>query len=349
MKSFFKFLWKMLWWPIGFACKIIFHAIMNVLGFALLTVALAAVIVVPAVYFWTAPGPLAETKTIMIERGGIRQISDTLFKEGVIGEPHQLFMVGVIATGLRGDLKAGEYEFPARASMHDVASLMASGHVVVHKVTVVEGMTVAEVLALLKADPVLDGDITTTPPEGLLLPETYFYNRGDKRAEVLARMQEAGEKALAEAWAHRDPALPLTSSQQLLTLASIVEKETGVASERARVAGVYINRLKQGMRLQSDPTTIYALNRTGNLGRALTLNDLKTESPYNTYMSDGLPPGPIANPGLASLQAAARPENHDFIYFVADGSGGHAFAKTLDEHNRNVAQWRQLQRQNAAK
>lgn len=340
-----RWLWKLLWAPVSFVGRIIFHAIMNVLGFALITVLLVALIVAPAYYMWVAPGPLAETTTVVIERGGLKQITDKLLDAGVIAKPEQLFMVGVVATGLRGDLKAGEYEFPAHASMAEVAALMASGHVVVHKVTVVEGMTVAEVLALLKADPVLEGGIDTPPPEGLLLPETYFYNRGDTRAEVLARMKEAGSKALDEAWANRDPALPLTSARQLLTLASIVEKETGLPAERARVAGVYINRLKQGMRLQSDPTTIYALTPTGNLGRALTLNDLRTVSPYNTYMSDGLPPGPIANPGLASLQAAARPESHAYLYFVADGTGGHAFATTLEEHNRNVSKWRQIQLQ----
>lgn len=355
-----RFLWKLIWSPISFVGRIIFHAIMNVLGFALLTCVLAALIVAPAFYLWTAPGPLEDTKVVAIERGGIRQIASTLVEQGVIGAPtlmgmdmqswtDKLFIAGVMVSGQRTRLKAGEYEFPAHASMREVAALMSSGTVVVHKITVVEGMTVAEVLAQLKAEPVLEGEITAAPPEGLLMPETYFFNRGDKRAEVLARMQEAGTEALATAWAHRDPALPLTSPQQLLTLASIVEKETGVPAERARVAGVYINRLKRGMRLQSDPTTIYGLNRSGNLGRALTLNDLKSESPYNTYFVDGLPPGPIANPGVASLEAAARPETHDYVYFVADGSGGHAFARTLNEHNSNVAKWRQIQRQNGAR
>lgn len=291
------------------------------------------------------PGDLAQDKTIVIERGGVAQIAATLEREGVFSPAQSyVFRAGVLATGQRGQLKAGEYAFSAQISPAAVVALLSSGKVVIHKLTVVEGTTVREILALLRAEPVLTGDLSGIPPEGTLLPETYFFNRGDTRAEVLARMQEAGRKALQEAWAKRAPNLPYTTMQQALVLASIVEKETGVAGERPRVAGVFVNRLRKGMKLQSDPTAIYPLSQfTGNLGRALTRKDLETPSPYNTYYADGLPPGPIANPGLAALQAVMNPEKHDYIYFVADGSGGHAFAASLDEHNRNVAKWRALQ------
>jgi len=292
------------------------------------------------------PGPLSDSKTVVIERGsGLPGIAAQLNQAGVIDNPPAAFTLGVLLTGKRGLLKAGEYEFPAQISMAQVAELMAKGQVVVHKVTVVDGTTVKDVLAQLAAEPALTGEISQTPPEGTLLPETYFFNRGDTRDELLKRMQAAGQEALEKAWASRAPDLPVTSKLQVLTLASIIEKETGVPAERARVAGVFVNRLRQGMKLQSDPTAIYPLsNQTGDLGRALTLKDLELASPYNTYYAPGLPPGPIANPGLAALMAAVKPEGHDYLYFVADGSGGHAFASTLEAHNRNVAKWRQLQR-----
>ena len=292
------------------------------------------------------PGPLVDSKTVVIERGsGLPGIAAQLNQAGVIDNPPAAFTLGVLLTGKRGLLKAGEYEFSAQISMAQVAELMAKGQVVVHKVTVVDGTTVKDVLAQLAAEPALTGQISQTPAEGTLLPETYFFNRGDTRDELLKRMQAAGQEALEKAWASRAPDLPVTSKLQVLTLASIIEKETGVPAERARVAGVFVNRLRQGMKLQSDPTAIYPLsNQTGDLGRALTLKDLELASPYNTYYAPGLPPGPIANPGLAALMAAVKPESHDYLYFVADGSGGHAFASTLEAHNRNVAKWRQLQR-----
>lgn len=299
-----------------------------------------------AVYYFM-PGPLAVAKTINIERGsGLGGIAVQLEREGVLNTVQgYVFQAGAAATGRRGRLKAGEYEFPANISPAGVTALLASGNVVVHKITVVDGMTVKEVVEALMADTTLTGEVGNLPPEGMLLPETYFFNRGDTRAELLKRMQDAAQKALDEAWANRAPDLPYKTPQEALVMASIVEKETGVAEERARVAGVFVNRLRRGMKLQSDPTAIYPLsNFTGNLGRELSRRDLESTSPYNTYTASALPPGPIANPGLASIRAALRPEVHDYLYFVANGSGGHAFAKTLDEHNRNVANWRQRPR-----
>lgn len=299
-----------------------------------------------AVYYFM-PGPLAVAKTINIERGsGLGGIAVQLEREGVLNTVQgYVFQAGAAATGRRGRLKAGEYEFPANISPAGVTALLASGNVVVHKITVVDGMTVKEVVEALMTDTTLTGEVGNLPPEGMLLPETYFFNRGDTRAELLKRMQDAAQKALDEAWANRAPDLPYKTPQEALVMASIVEKETGVAEERARVAGVFVNRLRRGMKLQSDPTAIYPLsNFTGNLGRELSRRDLESTSPYNTYTAPALPPGPIANPGLASIRAALRPEVHDYLYFVANGSGGHAFAKTLDEHNRNVANWRQRPR-----
>ena len=292
------------------------------------------------------PGTSAAPVTVLIARGtSTGDIARQLYTQQVFGGPPIVFLFGLTATGLRGQLQAGEYEFPPQSSMAQVAGIMASGQVISHKITVVEGMTVLEVIDTLKAESALDGLITSIPPEGTLLPETYFFSRGDSRMSLISRMQKDAADALQAVWASRVSDLPIKTPQEALTLASIIEKETGVSAERAKVGGVFINRLKQGMRLQSDPTAIYPLSHnTGNLGRELTRKDLETPSPYNTYTSDGLPPGPIANPGLAALKAATNPDVHDFLYFVADGSGGHAFAKTLDEHNRNVARWRQLQK-----
>ncbi len=297
-------------------------------------------------FLYAKPGPLTEVKTVVIERGsGLPDIAAQLEQQGVIASPHQLFIAGVIASGKRSALKAGEYEFPAGISMAGVAGKMAAGEVVVHKITVVDGMTVKEVIDLLKADSTLTGEVPTPVAEGTLLPETYHFNRGDSRRSLIERMQKANADLLAQLWPTRAPNLPLQSPEQALVLASIVEKETGVAAERAKVAGVFINRLNKGMKLQSDPTAIYPLSQfTGNLGRALTLKDLETPSPYNTYYTGGLPPGPIANPAAASIKAVLQPETHDYFYFVADGTGGHAFARTLAEHNQNVARWRQIQR-----
>jgi UPF0755 protein len=295
-----------------------------------------------AVDRYRSPGPLASDRTVLVPRGfGVEEIADQLEAEGVLAN-RWLLLGGVRFTEGRG-LRAGEYVFPAGISAEGVVALLRSGRTVVRRFTVPEGLTTAQIMGLLAAEPALSGEVPPPPPEGSLLPETYNFSWGDGRAAMMERMQRAMRDALAEAWARRDDGLPIARPEDLVTLASIVEKETGVAAERARVAGVFVNRLRRGMRLQSDPTVIYGLTSgAGSLGRPLTRADWRHVSPYNTYVIEGLPPHPIANPGRASLLAAVAPERHAYLYFVADGTGGHAFATTLADHNRNVARWRQF-------
>jgi UPF0755 protein len=294
-----------------------------------------------------AAGPLADDKVVNIPRGlGIRDIADLLQREGVVDQPY-IFMGGVIALKARGELKYGEYQFSKHASVADVVDTIIEGKVVQHAFTVPEGLTSEQIVARLLESTALTGQIKEIPREGTLLPETYRFTRGMTREQIIQRMQQAHRRVLQDVWEHRMPDLPVKTPEQLVTLASIVEKETGRPDERTRVAAVFVNRLKTKMRLQSDPTIIYGLTGgKGSLGRPIQKNEIEQPTPYNTYVIDGLPPGPIANPGRASLEAAANPARTKEIYFVADGSGGHVFSDNYTEHQKNVARLRGLEHSN---
>jgi UPF0755 protein len=296
-----------------------------------------------------APGPLERDRSVVIEsRKGVRDIADTLKREGVIDQTLP-FIAGAKLLGVGDELKAGEYLFEAHTSMAKVLQTMVEGRSVQYSVTIPEGLTSQQIVQRLKDSAVLTGDIAAVPREGSLLPETYKVTRGWTREQILQRMSAAHKRLVDEVWAKRAPDLPIKSKEELVTLASIVEKETGKADERARVAGVFVNRLKKKMRLQSDPTIVYGLmGGKGPLGRPLLKVEMDEPNPYNTYQIDGLPPGPIANPGRASLEATAQPMKTNDLYFVADGTGGHVFAETLDEHSKNVARWRGIERQQNA-
>ncbi len=298
---------------------------------------------------FTQPGPAAGETTLVLPRGGgLVDIAHRLETAGVISDA-RIFAIGVRLYERQGDLKAGEYRLDAGISMRGVMDTLVGGVTVVRRLTVPEGLLTAEIVDLVAAADGLDGEITTPPGEGRLLPETYHYSHGDDRAALIARMAAAMDTALAELWAARDPDLPLRSPQEALILASIVEKETAVPGERAHIAGVFVNRLTRGMRLQSDPTVAYGLTHGARpLDRPLTRKDLGSKTAYNTYVIKRLPPGPIANPGRAAIAAVMRPLATEDLYFVADGSGGHAFARTFAEHQKNVRRWRKIQRERRA-
>jgi len=287
----------------------------------------------------------AEKETVLIVRpgGGARTIAASLAEAGVIDAP-LLFRIGVMRRDRTTALKAGEYAFPPRASMAQVMDMLVQHKVVLHRITIAEGLTSDMAVGIVNADPVLDGPVTVAP-EGSLLPETYLFERGTTRAELLARMRQAQEALIAELWPKRKPGLPIQSVEDALKLASIVEKETALPAERPRIAAVFVNRLKSGMRLESDPTIIYGLTKGAPLGHPLRQSELDTPNPYSTYQIDGLPPTPICNPGRDSLAAVLNPPESGELFFVADGTGGHVFARTGAEHARNVAQWRRIERE----
>jgi peptidoglycan lytic transglycosylase G len=293
---------------------------------------------------FNGPGPLAETTSVLVPPGAdLDSISTQLQRHNVIDSPF-VFTMAARFKKLEAKLQAGEYLFQPAVSMKQVLDDLVSGRSVLHAITFPEGLTSKAIVDRLNSDTILTGDITAVPSEGSLMPDTYKFTRGATRQQMLDQMTRVEAKAVEEVWSRRAPGLPINTPEELVTLASIVEKETGRADERPRVAAVFINRLRKGMRLQSDPTVIYGL--FGGAGRpadwAFTDDALNKMTPFNTYQIDGLPPSPIANPGRAALEAVANPSRTNELYFVADGTGGHAFSATLEEHNRNVARWRQI-------
>lgn len=353
------------------------HPLVVFLNFMLTIVIIAVVVAGGGLLFgkmqFERPGAFDQARTITVDKGaGVRDIADRLQREGVLSSKW-LFVGGVWLNRQGNNLKAGEYAIPAHASMEDIMDLLVEGKSVAYRVTIPEGLTSAQVVACLTADSVpvgqdipgltvdqetkcresasaMVGPPPPVPPEGAVLPDTYAFSRGDERSNILNLMMRERDRVLTEVWARRAPDLPLNNIDELATLASIVEKETSLADERTRVAAVFINRLRLNMRLQSDPTIIYGVfgGKGKPDGYVITVDDRDTPTPYNTYTIDGLPPGPIANPGRAALEAVANPSRTRDLFFVADGTGGHAFAETYEEHLRNVARWRQIENAPAA-
>ncbi len=335
-------------------------ALKAILGFFVVMTTLTLIAVGGGAYWahqeFHKAGSFDQPIEILIPAGSsIADISEILIKHGALEDNAStslIFQYGGRITDQATKLKAGEYEIPAHASIQEILNLLESGKVIQRQITIREGLTNWEIKQLLLAhEGLVKTDDIPVKTEGRYLPETYSYQKGDTAADIMSRMNIALEKVLDEAWEKRVPDLPLKTKEEALILASIIEKETAVPSERRKVAGVFINRLRRGIALQTDPTVIYALTMgkhkndgKGPLGRRLLKKDLQVDSPYNTYKYPGLPPTPIANAGKASIEAALNPEEHNYIYFVADGTGGHAFAKTLAEHNANVAKWRKIRK-----
>ncbi len=294
-------------------------------------------------HLYRGPGPLAEARDVVIPPGTIASVGVVLQHQGVIDNA-LVFRAAAELTARQGPLQAAEFAFPAHASLAMVLGVLRHGSPVQHKITIPEGLTAAQIAAELEKSKVLSGPVRV-PPEGAVMPQTYDVTLGTTREALLARAEAAMRATVAKVWAGRAPDLPLASPEQMVTLASMVERETAVPSERARIAGVFVNRLRIGMMLQSDPTVAFAVSGGKSTdGAGLTEADLRFDSPYNTYRVKGLPPTPICSPGLASLEAAAHPLATKDLYFVANGTGGHAFAATLEQQNRNVAKWRALNR-----
>jgi UPF0755 protein len=318
-----------------------------VAGNALITIIIVAMLGAGGMYVYgrqalEAPGPLPEEKIVNIPaRAGKGDIAETLLREGVIDANRWVFIGSVFALKASSELKPGEYLFPKNATLRAVIGTLVEGKVVQHSVTIPEGLTSEQIVGRLTDNDIFTGSIREMPREGTLLPETYKFPRGTSREQVVQRMQQEQKRALAEIWERRSPDAPVKTPEQLVTLASIVEKETGKADERSRVAAVFANRLRQKMKLQSDPTIIYGIvGGKGTLGRPIKRSEITQPSPYNTYVVEGLPPGPIANPGRASLEATAKPARTRDLFFVADGTGGHSFTETYDQHQKNVARLR---------
>jgi UPF0755 protein len=290
------------------------------------------------------PGPLQADKVVTLAEGNVWQTVSQLETEGVIESPVLLYLA-LLLENKSSKVKAGEYLFHQNISLQGAMDTLVEGRQVPHKITIPEGLTSEQIVQRLRDNEILVGDIVDTPKEGSLMPDTYNFVRGDSRERIIQQMQRAQRKIVDEVWAHRSPDIPFRTPYEMVTLASIVEKETGRADERTRVAGVFINRLSRRMRLQSDPTIVYGLvGGKGTLGRGIQRAEIDKPTPYNTYVVEGLPPGPICNPGRAAMEAVANPSRTKDLYFVADGTGGHAFAETLDQHGKNVSRWRQIEK-----
>lgn len=320
-----------------------------ILTIGLLGVLVAAGTIAGAFYYakdqFERAGPAEADSVFLLERGtGLNKAAAQLEGQGLITDA-LIFRIALQVVDRAATLKAGEYHIPANASMVEVANILREGKSILHKLTLAEGLTSWEAIQIIAADRVLVGEVPDIPTEGALLPETYLFTRGTSRSDIVAQMEAAHIEVVERLWEERAENLPITSIEEAVVLASIVEKETGVAEERPRVAAVFINRLRRGMRLQSDPTIIYGItNGQGPLGRPIRRSEIDRKTAYNTYQIDGLPPAPIANPGEASIAAVLNPPTTNDLYFVADGTGGHVFSKTLAEHNRNVAKWRRIER-----
>lgn len=310
---------------------------------------IVAAVCAGGIFYWGyaefhAPGPGERETVVLVPKGaGLNKIAVLLHENRIVRQP-AIFVWGARAYGEGRAIRAGEYAFEPGVSPRQVLTALTDGKTVLRLLTVPEGLSAHDVAALIRDADGLEGSVAV-PPEGSILPETYSYEYGESRARILERMQGAMRETLARLWQDRAEGLPFTDPRQAVVLASIVERETGIPSERARVAAVFVNRLRRGMRLQSDPTVVYGLTLgLRPLGRPISRNDLNTDHPYNTYRIPALPPGPIANPGREALEVVLHPAETDEFYFVADGTGGHVFAKTLAEHNRNVARWRKIQK-----
>lgn len=297
----------------------------------------------------SAPGPLSSDRVVVVPRNtGTSQIAEILAREGVIDKP-LLFQLTTVINQQRGQLKAGEFVFRANTSISEAINILSEGRALLHSVTIPEGRTSYQIVEILRANEILSGEVAEVPPEGSLLPDTYKFERGMTRQQIIETMTQAQRTTLQRIWDRRMPDLPFETPEELVILASIVERETGRADERPRVAGVFINRLRQNMRLQSDPTIVYGLvGGQGTLGRGIRRSEITQPTDYNTYVINGLPPGPIANPGRAAMEAVANPSRTSDLFFVADGTGGHAFSETYEQHRRNVARWRQIESERGA-
>lgn len=311
-----------------------------------LALALAAVLAIAGTMFvwgWFGPGPLAKDANFIVPQGaGLRVIATKLEKEGAIRSADG-FVLRARIFASDAPVKAGEFRFPAGASAAQILGILQSGDVIRRFVTIPEGMPSIVVHERLMREPLLTGDVPV-PVEGTILPESYDFERGESRQAVLARMQAAMARTVKELWARRAPGIAVKTPQEAVTLASIVEKETGKPAERRMVAGLYSNRLRAGMKLQADPTIIYPITRGKPLGRRIRQSEIAAVNGYNTYAIVGLPEGPITNPGSASIAAVLDPAKTGALYMVADGTGGHVFAETLEQHNANVAKWFAIRR-----